>query len=771
MDVGADDRQLGADEGETTTGGSQLRLPSTNSLRRGNSSSKSLSSKKDVSRRMSGSMLNPPPAKSIKAGNHKTKLLKELSIMRDGPRSFPVFVESDPFWSRAWGVVNPRHVFVQMWDLNTLFLLVFTCLVTPYEIAFLDEVNGTGVEVLFYVNQLINIVFVVDMVLVFFLPLEGPNGSWITAKPALALSYFKRMFIIDAISVIPFDVIAASQENKSLGDLKVFRIFKLFRLLKMLRIFRGLRIVKRYETDYAIDYQALNIASLLISLITTAHWIACLLAMICRYDSKSPDLVELFPNMIIATEKPSSLKYYFYCFTWGLSWITTGEGGGHEESLISSSIRVYITFLLIIGAIANAAIIGGVMTVVDEMNLAVREFYGSLNTLNAFLRIENVMAKKMSWRGDVVQGKDFCRRLRKFYIFKYSNEKQYLCLSSILGNVSGDMKRIVADAMYGDIMRKCTVFKNASTYLIAHIAVEMRVEVYARGDVIYERTDGANDLYFTRKGTIMLSNNSIDMYRVGGEPFGLEVIYKKGAPRGRMAVSVTESVVIAVDGDAIHDAIDKYSEPTIRWRVLMTNTLLKVAKALTDAVNLTLEDHVCDVSRGVKHLNKQLGNNVLLHIDGKSGKKNNLLAHFKRLTRRRLISQRMTEKEIKRHMRKFEPLQARYDEAVRRARILHAKEKQLLALLKETKGVEGGTMEKWYKTLVNERINTISHLKRLGAAEFRLMDIPLGDALSIMDNAKTADDSLLKLPESDNEPLLLSLGSSSDDEGSSRFCS
>ena len=46
----------------------------------------------------------------------------------------------------------------------------------------------------------------------------------------------------------------------------------------------------------------------------------------------------------------------------------------------------------------------------------------------------------------------------------------------------------------------------------------------------------------------MLSNNSIDMYRVGGEPFGLEVIYKKGAPRGRMAVSVTESVVIAVMG-------------------------------------------------------------------------------------------------------------------------------------------------------------------------------------------------------------------------------
>jgi hypothetical protein len=90
-----------------------------------------------------------------------------------------VFADGDPFWNSTWNVVNPRHFWIQIWDLNTLIMLVFTCLVTPYEIAFLDGIKGTNVEVLFAINQVINIIFVLDMVLVFFLPFEGPNGCWV----------------------------------------------------------------------------------------------------------------------------------------------------------------------------------------------------------------------------------------------------------------------------------------------------------------------------------------------------------------------------------------------------------------------------------------------------------------------------------------------------------------------------------------------------------------------------------------------------------------
>ena len=97
----------------------------------------------------------------------------------------PVFTEADPFWDNAWQVVNPRHRYVQMWDLMTLHLLVFTALVTPYEISFMDGLGGVNVEMLFWVNQLINIIFLVDMWLVFVTPFEGEDGIWVTSKREL----------------------------------------------------------------------------------------------------------------------------------------------------------------------------------------------------------------------------------------------------------------------------------------------------------------------------------------------------------------------------------------------------------------------------------------------------------------------------------------------------------------------------------------------------------------------------------------------------------
>ena len=252
---------------------------------------------------------------------------------------------------------------------------------------------------------------------------------------------------------------------------------------------------------------------------------------------------------------------------------------------------------------------------------------------------------------------------------------------NILDNVSGDMRRIVADAMYGEVLRRCTVFRYASPHLIAHIAVEMRVEVHAKGDLIYDTQDPANDLYFPLKGTIMLPSRSMDMYRVGGEPFGLEVIYKKGAPRGRLAVSVTESVLLTVDGDVIHEAISKFSEPIIRWRVLMTNTLLKVARALNDAVFLSLQGEKCDVSLGLQHLDKVLGENALFRVDAQGLKQNNLLLHFKRLTKQKLISEGTSGKQLERLLRAFEPLQKQYDENLVNEVKMYKREFQLRSVL------------------------------------------------------------------------------------------
>ena len=45
----------------------------------------------------------------------------------------------------------------------------------------------------------------------------------------------------------------------------------------------------------------------------------------------------------------------------------------------------------------GALLSGGVMVIVDEANSRVREFYGNLNTLNAYLCHQDVPNRQMLW--------------------------------------------------------------------------------------------------------------------------------------------------------------------------------------------------------------------------------------------------------------------------------------------------------------------------------------------------------------------------------------
>jgi hypothetical protein len=659
----------------------------------------------------------------------------------------PVFTQEDPLWNKTWQLVNPKNMVMQWWDILTLNLLIFTALVTPYEISFMDGNSGVNVMILFSINQMINIIFIFDMVFTFITPYEGKDGIWITSKKKLAIKYFRSMFLIDLLSVVPFDILA-QEEGSNFGDLKMLRMLKLFRLLKMLRIFKGLKILKKYEADFAIDYQALNISALLLVLIVAAHWIACLIALICKYDDSSPHLNVYLPDLHVTNEQESTFKAYFYCFKWSLMWITTGYAEGQDEGIESSLLRGTTAMLLIIGALANAAIIGGVMTIVDEMNEASREFYSNLNTLNVYLKSEDVANRTMRWRNEDMDGVEFSRRLRRFYIYKFTNVKQYVALGNILQNVSMDMRRVLAEAMYGDILRGCGVFRNAGPDMIAHLAVNMRVEVYAQGDFVYSMDEPSEDLYFCLKGTVVLplrvEGRAIDFYRKGGEPFGLEVVYKNGQPRGRSACCVTETVLLALNGDAVHEGIRRFGEQSIRYRIFIARNLVLAAQALKKATEeavrgLSSYSEKIDADAGMAILEKTLGRHAMHKMDPTGHKENNMLHHFKRLVFDKLSAMEYDDETIEYMMEEaFAKHEEEYDKHMTQEVEQAEKLQDLLHFLESIQDDDLETMDKYFVKLTEEKVESIESLQSLSVTDLRALGMPLGDAVKILNDTKNA---------------------------------
>lgn len=92
--------------------------------------------------------------------------------------------------------------------------------------------------------------------------------------------YLKGWFIIDLVSVAPFDFLGLLLDSSEMSELKVLRVIRLLRLLKLARLFRGLRILKRWAQDFAFSYRKLTLWQLLVAVIVTAHWISCVFGIV-----------------------------------------------------------------------------------------------------------------------------------------------------------------------------------------------------------------------------------------------------------------------------------------------------------------------------------------------------------------------------------------------------------------------------------------------------------------------------------------------------------
>lgn len=116
----------------------------------------------------------------------------------------------DPYAKESKYMISPNSPFLQNWDCIVIMALIFTALVTPYEVALLD----THLNPLFVVNRLIDTTFVIDMALQLMVvqEVQTPEGTeLIRTRSGLAKRYLRTWFCIDFVSILPMDLIGFFQ--------------------------------------------------------------------------------------------------------------------------------------------------------------------------------------------------------------------------------------------------------------------------------------------------------------------------------------------------------------------------------------------------------------------------------------------------------------------------------------------------------------------------------------------------------------------------------
>jgi potassium voltage-gated channel Eag-related subfamily H protein 7 len=166
-------------------------------------------------------------------------------------------------------LLDPRTVAMGRWDGWVTLLLIFTTYVTPYEVAYLgNECHPVapstacsaserwgqmteGAVIMFLINRIVDLSFFGDMIKTFFVSyFDEKRQEWISDHGVIAKRYLKFWFLIDLVSIMPFDMMSFFTSNEALENAKGARLIRLLRLLKLLRILRGARILAKWQDHF-----------------------------------------------------------------------------------------------------------------------------------------------------------------------------------------------------------------------------------------------------------------------------------------------------------------------------------------------------------------------------------------------------------------------------------------------------------------------------------------------------------------------------------------
>eukprot|EP00927_Polykrikos_kofoidii_P011962 TRINITY_DN15131_c0_g2_i1.p1 TRINITY_DN15131_c0_g2~~TRINITY_DN15131_c0_g2_i1.p1 ORF type:complete len:787 (-),score=132.84 TRINITY_DN15131_c0_g2_i1:32-2392(-) len=302
---------------------------------------------------------------------------------------------------KSW-VINPsKSKFMPTWDVIVVLALCWVALIVPVQVAMMEP----SFDVMFVLSACIDVVFFVDMILQFFLmyPRQCDFGFvWEYRHHMIIGHYLRRWFVLDFVSVFPFDLVSKLFESDGIDKAKVIKIIRLLRLLKLTRVMKASRFVRRFETSFSVTYQKLELLKFCFALLIMAHWLACGWAMTLQFveaDQGIPRWIDTFAdletNVEVKTEgslwKTYLASVYFVSYT--ITSVGYGDIGPKNEME-----RVVCTVMIWICGYSWAYVLGQVCGIVSNMNADEQEFRKNMDDLNAMMedrRIEVNLRKRL----------------------------------------------------------------------------------------------------------------------------------------------------------------------------------------------------------------------------------------------------------------------------------------------------------------------------------------------------------------------------------------
>ena len=408
-----------------------------------------------------------------------------------------------------------------IFDILVLIMINISSMIILYDFCFkesLDSPDNLFSETVIY--YIIEALFAIFIILQFFQTYQDPATLLIiTDFKKIALKYIKGWFIIDFLSIIPYEIFL----NENDGKTKYFKMIRFLRLPKFIQTIDIKRLdnlassfltkgesenaSKRLMVIFNIRYffkilRIMLMASILTYILGCVWYLICLDVFENRFKMGYPDEGTFFTEYKIYKKEPlKRLALSCYYVLTGLT--TVGYGDFNAQNQNEKIFGITVMFM-------GVTIFSYVMSEFSDQITVYNRTFGDRDQDSALTYHINLLEE---FNPNRPLDSELITRIKKHFKFFWKNNRMHSIdkRDKYLFNLPKDLKISLVEYFWYDIFAKFNNFllyrkyKNIYYKFYYELSFMILPRLFSKDEIIYEQGGEVEEMYFIMEGVVSIN--------------------------------------------------------------------------------------------------------------------------------------------------------------------------------------------------------------------------------------------------------------------------
>ena len=415
-------------------------------------------------------------------------------------------LKAEQIHSRSKYIISPESKFIDYWSKFMTVLLIYTAVVTPYRVSFIEVDDLPWIISEYVMTSLFFADFIINCLLAYY---DNEKNLVFDHKKILS-NYFFGWMVPDLFACLPFNIIFEQKQYNSLVRVaRIPRLYRLFKITKLLRIAKVMKnsskILKHMNVILKISIAFERIFWFVFTYIIFLHLVACLWVFVGNFDSTSTNWI-----IIGGYEDSDSVDLYIISLYWTITtFATVGYGDIVATNLTE---KIFTVIVMTIGIIFYSYSVSSLTNVLSSIDSRKAKLKNQLITLEQIHKEYSL-------------SKTFYLQLAR--ALEFVNKRSRHGIEDFVKDLPGTLGNNVLIVAYEKILSDNFFFEKKSTDFVAWVAPRLKFYRVEANEIIYTVDDYATQMYFITHGVVefVLFRNSliIPFYELEGKYYFGEV--------------------------------------------------------------------------------------------------------------------------------------------------------------------------------------------------------------------------------------------------------